>query len=282
MLLYKYSKAKWAIAILWDLRLRVSPPKEFNDGFEFTPTTTNPIAGLDREQLVRLNNWLHQQGCSVSSVGSLQKVLPVLMRTNPTVRDLALQFVSSDMAARVESSQHFGVLCLAEPRTDIRMWAHYGDENRGVAVGLDFDNETSGISGVVCFDKVKYDNCRPPLNPMTSAGEELHRQMLKIAMTKSLVWRAEREHRMIFKLEALLKEVRVPCGECGQRNLNYFVPIRPETIREVVMGCFILPRNECRIRELVKTKLPHVKLVKVKRHDTKFELVPVPASAKFR
>src|SRR5439155_14791244 len=117
------------------------------------------------------------------------------------------------------------------------------------AVGLDFDNETSGIGGVVYFDKVQYDNGRPPLNPMLSVGEEFHRQMVKIAMTKSRVWKAEREHRMIFNLEALQKEER---EQSGPQILDYFVHIRPETIREVAMGCFILPRDERTIRAIIK------------------------------
>src|SRR2546426_6278199 len=183
MLLYKYTSAKWGIAILRELRLKVSPPKEFNDPFEFTPWTTNPITSADPENPAQLNDWLHQQGCLNSSVGSLQRVLPALMQNNPTVREFASKLVDSDMAARDESSAHFGVLCLSEPRADIRMWAHYGDENRGVAVGLDFDNEKAGIGGVVCFDKVQYDNCRPPLNPLLPVGKEYHRQMVKIART---------------------------------------------------------------------------------------------------
>ena len=44
------------------------------------------------------------------------------------------------------------------------------------------------------------------------------------------------------------------------------------------MGCFILPRDERTIRAILKTKLPHVKLLKLKRHDTKFKLLPVPCA----
>jgi hypothetical protein len=275
MMLYKYTKAKWGIAILRELRLKVSSPKEFNDPFEFTPTTLNPIASLDHEKLVRLNDWLHQQGFEHSSIENLQKILPVLTQNNPTIKNFAMELVNSDMAARDESSDHFGVLCLSEPRTDIRMWAHYGDENRGVAVGLDFDNETSGIGGVVCFDRVEYDNCRPSLNPMLPVGEEFHNQMMKIIKTKSKEWSDEREWRVVFKLEDIQKEQR---DQGGPPVLDYFVHIRPETIREVIMGCFISESNEQTIRGLCKAKLPWANLFKLRRHDTDFELVPTPIS----
>jgi hypothetical protein len=255
----------------------VTPPKEFNDPFEFTPTTLNPIASLDHEKLVRLNHWLHQQGLVCSSVESLQKVLPVLMQTNPIVRNFAMELVKSDMAARNEASDYLGVLCLSEPRTDIRMWAHYGDENQGVAVGLDFDNEVSGIGGVVCFDKVQYEIRRPSRDDTLEVGEEFHNQMVKITMTKSKVWTNEREHRMVFKLEDIQKERR---DQNRPPEYNYFVHIQPEIVREVIMGCFISERDEQTIKELCKAKLPWVNLFKLKRHDTDFELVPTPVSVR--
>ena len=272
-MLYKHNKAKWGIAILRELLLKVSPPKEFNDPFEFTPTTLNPITSLDQKQLIRLNDWLHKQGLVDSSVESLQKVLPVLMQYNPTVRNFATELAKSDMAARDESSDHFGVLCLSELRTDICMWAHYGDEHRGVVIGLDFDNEVAGIGGVVCFDKVQYANCRQPLNPMLKAGEEFNKQMLEITMTKSLAWKHEHERRMVFNLGDIQKEER---DQGGLSVFDYFVHIRPETIHEVILGCFISERDEQTIRELCKAKLPWVNLFKLKRHDTDFELVPTP------
>ena len=267
-MLYKYSRVKWGIAILRELRLKVSPPEEFNDPFEFTPATMNPLDNIEE-----LNEYMLEQGEN-SSVASLQKVIPWLKTSSQAAKEFGPNMVRGDMESLSEASKHFGVLCLSEPRADIRMWAHYGDNHRGVAVGLDLDNEVSGIGGAVCFDKVQYLNSRPPLNPMLAPSEKFHEQMVKITMTKSKVWEDEREHRMIFKLEGLQKEER---EQCSPRRLDYFIHIRPETIREVAMGCLISPRDENEIRAMVKAKLPHVKLVKLKRHETEFELVVVPA-----
>ena len=120
MTLYKYSKAKWGIAILRELRLKVSPPNEFNDPFEFTPTAINPIESLDQENLSRLNDRLKQDGLATSTVEDLKKVLPVL-QNNQTGKNFASKLTATDMAARTESSKHFGVLCMSELRADMRM-----------------------------------------------------------------------------------------------------------------------------------------------------------------
>src|SRR2546422_1018629 len=124
MLLYKYEKAKWGMTILKELRLKVSPPNEFNDPFEFTPVTVNPLASPTPEKLVHIDDWLHKQGLKTSKVEDLQKVLPPLMQTNPSVRDFAMGFISADMDSLDEASKRFGVLCLSEAVTNIRMWAH--------------------------------------------------------------------------------------------------------------------------------------------------------------
>jgi len=78
---------------------------------------------------------------------------------------------------------------------------------------------------------------------------------------------------MVFNLEDIQKEQR---DHGGLPVFDYFVHIRPETIREVIMGCFILERDEQTIRELCKAKLPWVNLFRLKRHDTEFKLVPTP------
>ena len=179
------------------------------------------------------------------------------------------------MAALKKASKHFGVLCLSELRADMRMWAHYGDKHRGVVVGLDFDKETSGIDGVVCFNKVQYDTCRPKLDPVLKIGEEYHDQMVKITMTKSKAWESECEHRMVFKLDDIQKEQK---DQAGSPAFDFFVHVRPETIREVVMGCFISKRDEQTVLELCKAKLPWAQLSKLQRHATTFDLVAVPIS----
>ena len=253
-----------------------------NLGFQFRPQLRNAlVAGPQRRHCalrirhlrrIELIFRLGGQG-EKSSVESLQRVIPQLKATNQIACAVGDEMISADMDSRNESSEHFGVLCLSKPRTDIRMWAHYGDENRGVAVGLDFDNEVSGPGGVVRFDKVQYEAHRPTLDPMLQAGEEFDKQMLKITMTKSLVWKAEEEYRMVFKLEDIQKEQRY---QDRPPVFDYFVHIRPETICEVIMGCFISKPDEQTITELCKTKLTWVNLFKLKRHDTNFELVPTP------
>ena len=99
--------------------------------------------------------------------------------------------------------------------------------------------------------------------------------MVKITMTKSQAWEGEHEHRMVFKLDDIQKEQR---DQAGPSVFDFFTHIRPEIIREVIMGCFISERDEQTVHELCKAKLPWVQLFKLERHATAFDLVPVPIS----
>jgi len=269
MLLYKYQKAKWGKAVLRKLQLKMTPPNEFNDPFEFTPATRNPIESLDSHNLAKLNTWLHKKGLGISSIESLRKVLPVLVKNNPRARDFALGLVRADMASLNRASKHFGVLCLAESAADIRMWAHYGDNHRGIVVGLDFDYEVSGIDGVLSFGKVRYRKKRCLLEPTLPGGKAFHNQMVKITMTKSRTWRDEREHRMVVRLQDIQGK------QSNSKAFSHFLRVRPQTIREVVMGCCISEADNRAIQNLIKAKLPHVRLSKLSRHVTEFEMVHV-------
>jgi len=275
MVLYKYSQAKWGIAILRELRLRVTPPNEFNDPFELTPTTSNPL-NMKEE----LNAYLQSQGVP-SSVESANKVAQALKETSQIASGLGENLSRTDMSSLAEASKVLGVLCLSEPVTDIRMWAYYGDSHRGLAIGLDFEQESEEVP-ILYFKPVRYGEKRASQNPFLAvdensdaqAMEAFEEQQLNMVLTKSKEWKDEREHRIVCKLSDLQKELRGPKGSDG---FNYFLHIRPKTIREVVMGCWISEEDEATVMSICKAKVPHADIIRLERHSTDFKLVPKPA-----
>ena len=269
MVLYRYTAAKWGIAILLNLCVRITPPNEFNDPFEFTPTAVNPLNHSDQ-----LNDYLRQQG-EDSSVESLQKVNPVLRKNNQIASGFGQFLTNTDMTSLSVASQKLGVVCLSKLKDDIRMWGHYGDKHKGVAIGLDFNREVDGINGVIALEPVRYKKYRARLNPMLEQqSNEWHQEMLNASLTKSREWRHEREYRMVCRLCDFKEELR---KQRGKIMINRFVIIGPETVREVILGCLINGKDEAVIRRLCASKLPYARLTKMVCHPTEFDLVATVA-----
>lgn len=125
MILYKYMSASAAISILEKRSIGFSKPDTFNDPYELK--AAYPPQG---------NN-----------------PLSLLIEG---VQSSAMQFIWSDTN---------GVLCLTRNPLNSLMWAHYGDEHRGVVLGIDV--EISGFLDVqrclvpAQFGNVIYTHTRP-------------------------------------------------------------------------------------------------------------------------
>ncbi len=146
MTLYKYSNPKWGIAILQELRLKVSPPNRFNDPFEFTPQTLNPMKDAKCAYV------LWQRGRSSCSFVHFQETIWPVMRQDKKFIKAVTEFmrgnVSDDLNEINMASEIVGVLCLSKRPDDMRMWSQYTNDHRGVAIGLDV--------GDVSFRKAKF------------------------------------------------------------------------------------------------------------------------------
>jgi hypothetical protein len=273
-ILYKYSQAKWGISILRELRLRLTPPSEFNDPFEFTPVTANPLNTPNE-----LQTYLQEKGES-SSIESLKKVIPALKVNNRIAREFGSNLTESDMDEQIEAGKVLGVLCLSKPHADMRMWAYYGDSHRGLAIGLDFERYQG--TAISYFEMVRYSIKRAAASVLRTIDknsdiktiEKFEKQQLNIALTKSTDWKDEQEYRIICKLANLQREPRGPNGSDG---FNYFLHINPETIRKVILGCKIAEQDELVVKSICNAKAPHAEIIKLQRHPTHFKLIPKPA-----
>jgi hypothetical protein len=118
------------LAVLKNLALKVTPPAEFNDPFEFSPN----VKTQTRERFL--------PGC-LESDEAFQQALPAHL------------------------SQHYGVICFTSEPADLLMWVHYASSHEGLL--LEFDARASLFTSNSFFE-VQYETQRAELDPWNDAA----------------------------------------------------------------------------------------------------------------
>jgi len=283
MILYKYIY-NHAIKVLEDLRLKVTPPNEFNDPFELTPdlrfaiTLESMLEEARNEPENFRPNWeaMRSHPEWPDTFEKFIAGLPQGITTNfkEFKRRSKIRLKQEALKSIHEASEHLAILCLSKPNDSIPMWSYYAESHKGVAFGIyslhsSFDNVPENFFNVVDYRRKRYP-VYLPLKEQTKFGE-----LLKVMCTKSRVWRHEKEYRRIYKLDKLIAQ-KVP----DRNEPLYFVKIDQNAIREVIFGACVDPKLEKSIRDTIArnpTTLGHISLLRCKRHPTKFKLEIVPA-----
>jgi Protein of unknown function (DUF2971) len=118
-----------------------------------------------------------------------------------------------------QMAERFGVLCFSKDKTDVLLWAHYGDRHKGISLGFD----VSGSEGK--FGRVHYVSKRLPFPQLLDEAF-----MWKLLSTKSKAWEYEREWRVFTELKERI------WNEAANRFL-YFAHCGSELVlREVILG----------------------------------------------
>jgi len=145
MILYKYA-GNFGIKILEDLRLKVTPPNEFNDPFEITPNTkrARPLAEMvagarkDSDFYRAVYGDMVRDGACAGSFDQFIKDMPsAIPKHYSQYKKLSKrEMINRDMDALDEVSLQLGVLCFSKPPNNIPMWSYYGNHHRGVVFGV--------------------------------------------------------------------------------------------------------------------------------------------------
>jgi hypothetical protein len=282
MILYKYA-GRSGIRILETLRLKITPPNEFNDPFEITPFSKRfrSLADLHKDLMSQpeksrnLYESMKSDGAFKGSYSNFMKGLPqALTHYYPEYKKRsAKEMAKRDLKTLDDISPNLGVLCLSEPPNSVPMWSYYGQHHQGIAFGLDIERIGGMLPGPHGF--VKYRKHRVRVNPYRPTRSVISRQeRLKTVFTKSSEWRHEREYRRVFLLSDL---IFVPIGKKGRKT--YFLDIGSGAIREIVFGCRVKSSLEKRIRKELdrrKRTFSHVRLFRCVKHPSKFALKVVP------
>lgn len=224
--LYMYCVPK-AVALLKDRQFKIKPPRQLNDPFEFAPAF---IGRASKAWL--LKNFDREDPISETTADSLYK-------RQENVRSEAERLL-------LEISDRYKFLCLSARPDSILLWALYAEKHNGFVIGLD----SSGFAASN-LEKVRYSRKRPSVNIKTALVATTAMMMelwRKVARTKSLDWKHEKEYRCI------VGEKYVKNGKPDETgNDTYYLPFNSRLITEVIMGS----RCDAKTTDEIKKALDH-------------------------
>jgi hypothetical protein len=171
------------------IRLRATPPTEFNDPFEFA---SNILTGDEQKMIDSLPD-IFEHGAGTKAI---------LGATMLSYEDFATRW----QRLREQISETYGILCFSACWDDILMWSHYADEHRGFAVAIDRDHPHVERLG---FQPVSYAEQRPKhlveidgeIGGFSIPGEHV----MTSTFTKSINWSYEYEWRSLQQLDTTKK-----------------------------------------------------------------------------
>lgn len=173
-----------------------SLPKDFNDPYEFNIRDSGIYSETD------VIAYLMSKGESLVDAQEIAR----------SVSDIGDYSSNLLEQAKSKKSKQIGVLCLSETLNNILLWAHYADNHKGCAIGIDV---TKLPDDSFYPYRVNYQNDYPHMEYLRCRDDFLK----KWALTKSNDWRYETERRIILN------------------NRYGVINIPKEAVVEVVYGC---------------------------------------------
>lgn len=270
--LFKYCDPR-GLDIVQSLRLKVTPPDQFNDPFEFMPKVefrVSPAAirkGLVADKLLR-RLWrdlypemefgtfrgLYVSHFEKESTTHVKSVLKQLQVAADQARDNILDFMSSK----------FALACYSEIADNFLMWSHYTLGHQGIVIAFNLKDRFFA----------KAENLMPVAYRSERVNASYDRKGLSfdepeicLVRTKNLDWSYEKEWRQMFPLRKCVK-VHVDAG-----RVCYFQSLPPTAISYVILGVRCRPETEAAIRELVRRRdLRHVRVRRAVLHERDYRL----------
>jgi hypothetical protein len=199
---------------------------------------------------------LHEKRLKQSTVNGLNDPFELMCYD---VADFAVRMAFLQTRDQVDKVK--GVLCFSENWKNPVIWAHYGDDHKGLCLGFEIP-EITGDPEDEC-DKVNYE---PKPLPFPTNFEEMSESertafVRKVIFTKYEHWVYENEIRVWAPLQ--------PKQENGLRFVEFGENLR---IVEVIIGarCKVTPGE---ITEALGTAAGQVKIVRVRAAYDRFEMV---------
>ena len=142
--LFKYCDPR-GIDILESTRLKVTPPNDFNDPFEFTPKVEPQFSRLSVTRALSSSKLLKEIWKELSPELDFDSFRELYTRElhrrgaphiRNTLRGLQRRVTKTRDGVLAFMSERFGIACYSEVNDDILMWAHYTRSHRGFVVGF--------------------------------------------------------------------------------------------------------------------------------------------------
>jgi hypothetical protein len=270
---FKYCDHR-GVNILRNLELKITPPDQLNDVFEFSPhvvcTAPQRIAKeATRDKRTVRESYYHDKnrGFPVGTQRdyrrfwkSQRKELRTALATRIVERLPSVQAGFTRLQSR-----YGGLLCLTSNPGSVVMWAHYADNHRGIVV--EFDRSWPLFSEAKGLRYVSYVTQRPRWDEAVAEGSaEEKAQYDAVIFHKNQEWSYESELRQLFLLDGLSRRR-------DNERVEYFVPIPPQIIVSVRLGMRCNSKTVVEITEALKAPtLAHVVLKKSMPNPQEFSM----------
>lgn len=264
--LFKYC-GESGLSILKKLELKVTPPNEFNDPFEFNPVICkrNPQEYAKREvkKFIQNRHFFETNKVHFPQCKNFRE-FQVVARANIGVLTSALTSKSLNVDSKTDVldmlSESFGLICFSADPLQPLMWAHYAASHKGLVIEFDsgdplFKHES--------FLKVDYDPARAEYD---ITAKDTRAAVEAFAKRKSPDWAYEQEYRLILNLNlAQRKDIR------GQ--YMYLVPIEPSLLKSVTIGLRATDATHEEVMSLAGSPpLEHLVIYQIETDATQFKL----------
>jgi len=251
-LLYKYLD-RYGLDAIANLELKVTPPNEFSDPFEFTP-----LFRAEGEKSYQACYRLYSEWCSKDPERRQEdyetfKKGPILDRSHELLRERFQTLVSKT----------FGVICLSADPHGLIQWAHYAAGHSGLVLELDFEAEpfrsllASGSGDARSLCKVAY--CMPdkrkamsPHEPICDdTNEGITQLLLQCASEKSEEWRPENEYRLVVPLDLSDDRTKEPLinHRFEDGKMMYFLKLHSTALKRVILGVRVASEFSDKVRK---------------------------------
>ena len=188
--LYKYTPAHRLDHVLPDQKpcsFRATPPNELNDINEINYKTSFVDDESNREEINRefalaLTELFSTSPISVDDVERYREKNPFGYGAEMTCDQL---------------SNRYGVTSFSTKRNDVRMWSHYTDDCRGVAIGYNVDRWVTHLLGTSIIRQVRYADELPMIMGPRVVNQE---NAYAFMSSKGAAWEYEQEWRLITEL----------------------------------------------------------------------------------
>lgn len=203
------------LKVLENLSLKVTPPNEFNDPFEFSPALDDPVSQEEAYRMVARITHLEAKKRGLPA-GFANDLARVVLDLKKEPKDL--QYVTQQSVLPMLSSR-YGVVCFSAAFDSLLMWSHYAAQHFGLM--LEFSAEADFLKSENFFP-VEYTDIRSSIVPTNSFGIK---ELIALACRKSPEWAYEQEYRLV-----------IPLVETKKTGSLHLLQIKPHWIKSITVG----------------------------------------------
>lgn len=271
---YKYYD-QWGLDVLRNLELKITPPNQLNDVFEFSPHVISSNPSRMAKKILSAKTTIRESYREDRRTGFFkgsERDYRIWWKSRrPTLKkSLADAIVAGLPASQARfpklHSQYTGVLCLTSNSNSVVMWSHYANKHQGIVI--EFDKAWTRFAEGNCLRPVNYTRRRPVWDETVAAGSEAEKaQYDAVVFHKNEEWIYEKELSQLYLLSGLTRRP-LEDGTTG-----YFLPVPSKIIMSVRIGMFCASESILEIKKALKAScLSHVILSRAIPHGSEFSM----------